>query len=202
VLQLLCDEPVVPVSFSLATTTTALALCNANPALASWRRSVGDAVETGELYSQAFPLSDPPALADGLPRYGAPKVLVTDALCYSAADIFAAGFQDNELGPILGTAAHTGAGGANVWTYDLLRLWLEDTLPAPPMGAGFRVALRRVTRAGANIGVALEDLGVAADAVHPPTRRDVTEHNQDLIAAAAALLESHRGDVSPEASPT
>jgi C-terminal processing protease CtpA/Prc len=43
-------------------------------------------------------------------------VLVVDALTYSAADIFAAGFQDNELGPILGTSATTRAGGANVWT--------------------------------------------------------------------------------------
>ena len=38
------------------------------------------------------------------------------ALTYGAADIFAAGFQDNQLGPILGTSATTGAGDANVWT--------------------------------------------------------------------------------------
>jgi C-terminal processing protease CtpA/Prc len=115
-------------------------------------------------------------------------VLITDALCYSAADIFAAEFQDNNLGLVLGTAGHTGAGGANVWTYELLRLWLDDTLAELPAGAGFRVALRRATRAGINVGVALEDLDVAADAVHLPTRRDITERNQDLLAAAANLL--------------
>jgi hypothetical protein len=190
VLQLLSTEPITPVSFSLATTATALALCNANPSLAVWRRSIGDAVETGELYSQGFALSDPQAIAEGLPRYEGPKVLITDALCYSAADIFAAGFQDNNLGPVLGTAGHTGAGGANVWTYELLRLWLEDTLAELPAGAGFRVALRRATRAGINVGVALEDLGVAADALHLPTKRDITERNQDLLAAAADLLQA------------
>ena len=37
---------------------------------------------------------------------------------------FAAGFQDHGLGPILGVSGNTGAGGANVWTHDLLRdLW-------------------------------------------------------------------------------
>jgi C-terminal processing protease CtpA/Prc len=76
--------------------------------------------------SQGFALSDPQPIAEGLPRYRGPKVLITEALCYSAADIFAAGIQDNNLGLVLGTAGHTGAGGANVGTYELLRLWLDD----------------------------------------------------------------------------
>ena len=41
-------------------------------------------------------------------------VLVVNALCYSAADIFAASFQDHELGKVLGVHGHTGAGGATV----------------------------------------------------------------------------------------
>jgi C-terminal processing protease CtpA/Prc len=115
-------------------------------------------------------------------------VLITDALSYSAADIFAAGWQDNRLGPILGTAPHTGAGGANVWTHQLLRLWMPDTLGPLPAGADFRVALRRVTRVNDRVGVPLEDLGVRADSVHLLSRRDITEDNQDLLAAAASLL--------------
>ena len=65
-------------------------------------------------------------------------MLITDALCYSAADIFAAGFQDNGLGAIVGTDAHTGAGGANVWTHDLLRMWLPTTTSAVARPATFR----------------------------------------------------------------
>ncbi|MFF7725763.1 S41 family peptidase [Streptomyces sp. NPDC008001] len=110
-------------------------------------------METGELYSQAFPLTDPGAITAGLPRYAGPKVLITDALSYSAADIFAAGFQDNGLGPVLGTALDTGAGGANVWTHELLRGWLPELLGDLPRGAGFRVALRRATRARGNVDV-------------------------------------------------
>ena len=137
-----------------------------------------------------FPLSDPPAIADGLPRYRGPVVLITDALCYSAADIFAAGLQDNGLGPILGTPAHTGAGGANVWTHELLRLYLPERLGVLPRGADFRIALRRATRVNAKVGVPLEDLGVEADALHLLTRRDVEQGNQDLLGAAAGLLAS------------
>ena len=39
-------------------------------------------------------------------------VLITDPLCYSATDIFAAGFQDNRIGPILSAGGRTGAGRA------------------------------------------------------------------------------------------
>jgi C-terminal processing protease CtpA/Prc len=131
----------------------------------------------------------PPAIAEGLPRYPGNKVLITDALCYSAADIFAAGFQDNTRGGMLGTTEHTGAGGANVWTHELLRLWLPNLLGNLPGGAGFRVALRRATRTGTSVGVPLEDLGVRADQLHRLTRRDINEHNQDLLASAVELLE-------------
>ncbi|MFD5436040.1 S41 family peptidase [Kitasatospora sp. NPDC127067] len=214
-LRVLSGSPVAPVRFSLPTTRAALALVRADPAFRRWTDSIRDAVETGEPYSQAFPLTDPEALTDGLPHYTGPKVLIVDALTYSAADVFAAGFADNGAnggtnggaddgpgggpgggpGPVLGTAATTGAGGANVWTYELLSVWLPELLPALPRGAGFRVALRRATRAGASAGVPLEDFGVAATGLHRLTRRDVLGHNQDLLASAVTLLD--RGTPSP-----
>jgi peptidase S41-like protein len=187
-LQLLSTETVDPALFSLATTPLALALCDSNPSLRHWSPSINAAVETGEPYSQPFLLTDAEALTDGLTRYSGPVVLVTDALCYSAADIFAAGFQDNEIGQILGTATRTGAGGANVWTHDLLRLWLPDQLKPLPLGASFRVAIRRATRVRAQQSVPLEDLGVSADTVHELTKRDLVADNQDLRRKAAELL--------------
>lgn len=187
-LQLLTGAPVEPARFSLSTTPLALALCGTHPDFAQWLPSVEQAVVTGETYSQSLPLTAPAELAADLPRYRGPVVLVTDALCYSAADIFAAGFQDNRLGQILGVAGRTGAGGANVWTHDLLRLWLPDQLDQLPAGTGFRIALRRVTRVRANEGVPLEDLGVQPDALHRLTRRDLTDGNHDLLSAAARLV--------------
>ena len=184
-LQLLvAGRDVEPARFSLATTAAVADLCQADPSLAPWAASAAAGVETGERYTTTSPLSAPRALAGQRFRYPGRVVLVTDALAYSAADIFAAGFADNRLGVVLGTDPATGAGGANVWTHDLLRSLLPDALRPLPASAGLRVALRRATRAD---GSPLEDLGVVPDAVHRPTRRDLRD-NGDLFDAAAALL--------------
>ena len=68
------------------------------------------------------------ALCNGIGQvYYGPVVLITDALSYSATDIFAAGFQDNDVGKVLGTGGNTGAGGANFWSLDdLLRAQKKD----------------------------------------------------------------------------
>src|SRR5207249_3901052 len=100
-------------------------------------------------------------LLEALPQDG----LVLDVRGNGATDILAAGFQDHDVGPVLGTAANTGAGGANVWSHELLRRVLAGgagaaALDELPQRAGFRVALRRTTRVGARAGTPLEDLGV------------------------------------------
>jgi hypothetical protein len=152
------------------------------------------AVETGSIYSSAFPIS-PEAGANSIgQRYFGPVVLVTDARCYSATDIFAAGFQDHAIGPVLGVDDTTGAGGANVWTHGLLRA-LRNVPADPgspyvplPKQADLRVSIRRTLRVGALAGTPVEDLGVRADVCHEMTRRDVLEGNLDLMEAAGALL--------------
>ena len=116
---------------------------------------------------------------------------MTDALCYSTTDIFAAGFQDHGIGPILGTSGNTGAGGANVWTHEFLGQLLtgEDSpLEQLPSGASFRVSIRRTTRVGERSGVPVEDLGVVPDEVHRMSKADVLEGNRDLIERAGELL--------------
>ena len=116
-------------------------------------------------------------------------MLVTDALCYSATDIFSAGFQDHGIGPVLGVAPNTGAGGANVVEHgQLLQEWTGGPLRALPGGAEFRVALRRSLRVGARSGQPVEDLGVIPDELHELTRRDLLGDNEDLVAHAGRVL--------------
>jgi hypothetical protein len=189
-LQLLTPHQVQPSLFSFIATPLTVAIC-ADPSLAEWEPSLVRSVETGEQHSQGFPITAPEDANRRGQQYQGPVVLVTDALCYSATDIFAAGFQDNGVGTILGVSGNTGAGGANVWTHALLSQIVTGAGSpfAPlPKGADFRVAIRRVMRVGPSNGVPLEDLGVVPDAQHRMTRNDLLNGNQDLFEAAGAIL--------------
>jgi C-terminal processing protease CtpA/Prc len=162
--------------------------------LGPWFPSMDQSVETGSIYSSAFPISPEDGANAIGQRYFGPVVLVTDARCYSATDIFSAGFQDHAIGPVLGVDDSTGAGGANVWTHGLLQQ-LRNTPADPdspyqplPQQADMRVAIRRTLRVGALAGTPVEDLGVRADVRHDLTRRDVLEGNVDLLDAAGAIL--------------
>ena len=190
-LQLLTPRQVEPSRLSFRCTPLTLDLCQRFDFVSQWAPSIARSVETGEPYSQALTLEDPAVANQRGQHYQGPVVLVTDALCYSATDIFAAGFQDNQVGPVLGASGNTGAGGANVWDHALLR----QVFPGPgspfgalPKGTSFRVSIRRITRAGDSAGTPLEDLGVVPDQRHEMTKRDLLEDNADLIAAAIGLL--------------
>ena len=120
-------------------------------------------------------------------RYHGPVVLITDALCYSATDIFAAGFQDHGIGPVLGVDDNTGAGGANVWTHDLLKVLLDTPPPGdgwPGRGNPFvdlpAGAQASGPRCGApcgwgphRAGTPVEDLGIVPTSGHRLTRADI-----------------------------
>ncbi|MGY1776777.1 S41 family peptidase [Geodermatophilus sp. SYSU D00804] len=163
--------------------------------LGPWVRSMEQAVQTGSIFSAGFPLT-PEAGANAIgQRYVGPVVLVTDARCYSATDIFAAGFQDHGIGKVLGVDDNTGAGGANVWTHGLLKQLLDLPAPNPdnpyvalPKQADMRVSMRRTLRVGALAGTPVEDLGITPDERHEMTRRDVLEGNPDLMEHAGEVL--------------
>ena len=190
-LQLLTPRRIEPVRFHFLNTPRTARLADSYPFLRAWKTSIDQAVETGTDFSQGFPLSSVERCNDIGQKYQGPVVLITDALCYSTTDIFAAGFQDHGIGTILGVDPATGAGGANVWEYALIAQLAADPAALPPQlpsDASFRMAVRRVTRIGGNAGLPLEDLGVRPDVEHRLTRRDVLERNVDLLHRAARIL--------------
>lgn len=194
-LQLFTPRPVQPTLLSLLSTPLTLALCTGPNAvrvgLDAWHGPLSLAAQTGAPFSQGLSFLPEAEFNTLGQRYQGPVVLVTDALIYSATDMFAAGFRDNGIGPILGTAENTGAGGANVWTHDLFRqLFAGADYPfrALPKGASFRVSFRRTLRQGAAAGTPIEDLGIVPDHLHQMTAADVLSGNPDLLAAAGALL--------------
>ncbi len=216
-LQLLTPKTIEPQRAQFINSPLNLRICRANdpsPAvenldLGAWVPSMTQAARTGATYSLGYPISAPEAVNRVGQRYDGPVVLVVDALCYSAADMFAAGFQDHGIGKIIGIASSTGAGGANVWSHQVLRILAEADEEAGaryrplPHGSDLRVAIRRTVRVGPNAGDIVEDIGVVPDAIHRMTRRDVLDGNLDLVDAAAAILAEERPhamdvDVAPD----
>ena len=192
-LQYLTPRRIQPEPTQLINTPVTAELCAKAKDLNAWSDSINASIETGAQYSSAIPLygenSDDAVNQTGQLYHG-PVVLVTDALCYSATDTFAAGFQDHEIGKVLGVDDNTGAGGANVWEFkDILADWPDGPFKPLPAGAQFRVALRRTLRIGKRWGgQAVEDLGVLSDVRYRMTRRDLLEGNADLMEKAGELL--------------
>jgi len=190
-LQLLTPRAIDPARFSFLNSARTQALTTRHAFIRPWGNSIAQWVETGAEYSQGFPLLPLSRYNDIGQKYQGPVVLITDALCYSTTDIFAAGFQDHKIGVVLGVDETTGAGGANVWDYSLIAQLLHDPQHFPRQHAGsasLRFAVRRVTRVGENSGVLLEDLGVKVDQVHKMTRRDLLHRNVNLIERAGRIL--------------
>lgn len=201
-LQTLTARRIVPEPVQFINTPLNLAICRqhaTNPTgqidLGPWFASIEQSLQTGAAYSGAFPITPEDGANAIGQRYHGPVVLITDARCYSATDIFAAGFQDHGIGPVLGTDDNTGAGGANVWTHGLLKALLEVPTQAKgspyktlPKQADMRVSIRRTLRVGKAAGTPVEDLGVMPDHRHRMTKRDVLEGNVDLLNRAGELL--------------
>jgi hypothetical protein len=192
-LQVLTPRHIQPEPAQLSATPLMLKLCESNsPDFDCWAPSIKQAVALGTVYSNSFPITPEPAANQIGQRYYGPSILVTDALCYSATDMLAAGFQDHAIGPVLGVGNNTGAGGGNVWTHDLLNRFLtreeHNPLQTLPGRTGMRVALRRTLRVGPNAGMPLEDLGVEPNCEYRMSKRDLLEKNEDLMEFASGIL--------------
>jgi hypothetical protein len=193
-LQLLCDHRVEAERLHFINTELTLDVAKSDALggfAKAWQRSIELSLLTAAVYSQGFPIESPDTTNAIGQQYTGNVILITDARCYSTTDIFAAGFQDNKIGLILGVDDNTGAGGANVFTHDLVSRVLagpESPIEALPNGANMRVAIRRTTRVGDNAGLPLEDLGVVPDRTHQLTRNDLMNGNPDLINEAARIL--------------
>lgn len=194
-LQLFTPRRVIPELFEFINTPLNLEICRHAPKhweLSRWAASMADAVQTGAIYSSGFPFNSEESCNDIGQVYYGPVILIIDALSYSTTDMFAAGFQDNEVGEVLGTSDNTGAGGANNWTYDDLMTALGNYPGSPfkplPKGADIGLAMRRSIRVGRNSGRPLEELGIVPDDRHYITKRDLLEENYDLLRKAATKL--------------
>ncbi len=192
-LQVFTPNVIVPTRFSLVATPLVRAMARSpfnRLELEAWLPSLEQAIETGEPYSQPLPLTDVAWCNDLGQVYGGPAVCVVDPNTYSSGDLFAAGFVDNAVGPIVSVGEASGGGGANVWGHDEVREALagtESALPALPHGVGYTLAFRRAVRSAGSDGIPVEDLGIAGTP-YAMTRADLLDSNSDLVAFCGDLL--------------
>ena len=124
--------------------------------------------------------------------YQGPVTLLTDAGVQGAASIFAGGFQDHKIGPIIGTDENTGGGGAASWHhgYELMKLrpLIDRPIRALPNGISIRFATQRVSRVAGFEGNPVEDLGVKSDIRYKKTLADLGPVSEDLLRFACKTL--------------
>jgi len=152
---------------------------------------------TGGRFSAGRPITSPQHANEVAQHYFGPVTLVTNAATYSAADIFAAGFEDQELGPVIGLDETTGGGGANCWFYHdditiALGVDAAATTKNLPRGINMQFAVRQCSRIGkTNDGVPIEEIGVQTteENRYRMTRDDIlAERPWGLLQYAVARL--------------
>ena len=136
-LQLLTPKTIVPNQFSFRCTPLTSEVCRRSYWDRRWLASIDRSLETGAVFSRGLPIKDDPNVFNGVGQiYYGPSILLVDALSFSTADMFAAGFQDHAIGPVLGTSKATAAGGGNNWSHRFLRLFFPSFIIDPGLEAG------------------------------------------------------------------
>jgi C-terminal processing protease CtpA/Prc len=127
----------------------------------------------------------------GLKAYGKPVVVIVDGLTYSAAEMLAAGIQDNCLGQVLGIISHeydtggTGGGGANTWHYNNFKDFFPTHFTNFENGfvPEYRIAFRRCERKSSDPNTAslLEGRGVKPDETYLYSKCDLMDSDSSPL---------------------
>lgn len=127
ILQLLTPRWITPTRFQFKVNEATARMVTTVDLFAPWERSFSEASRTGEPFSQGLPIEGTDEDANQLGQYYfGPVVLVTDALAFSTADIFAAGFIDHGIGKVICIDKNMAAAGGNNWQFGVLRLFNPD----------------------------------------------------------------------------
>ena len=194
-LQFLTPKPIAPLPFRFIASAATKMVTGRVVEFKQYGASIENALSTGAAFSAGVPISTPRETNALGQFYFGPVVLVTNGVTYSAGDIFAAGFEDNNVGSIVGVDETTGGGGANCWFYEeIIRRMLE--MPKLPRGINLQVAVRQCARIGSNnLGIPIEEVGVTLPPAnrHTLTRDDILGVSRQpwslLLRCAAELAE-------------
>ncbi|WP_119396514.1 S41 family peptidase [Salinibius halmophilus] len=132
--------------------------------LPGWPANIGNSLTgvTGK-YSRVFNFTTDEDVNELGQAYYQPVGVLMNAESYSATDLFTCGIQDIGNGIIFGQDLRTGAGGANVWEYDVLEFVAPEYALPIPEGYDFRVSWGQIQRTGKFMDQLIEDEGCYAD---------------------------------------
>lgn len=121
-LQLLTDDTIHPHGFRFRASDAINYMIENSDNFAPWATTVAQGCRLGAEHSACFPIEGDEASYNRIGRvYPGPSILIVDALTFSTADMFTAGFKDHAIGPVICTDENIAAGGANNWPYSILR---------------------------------------------------------------------------------
>lgn len=121
--------------------------------------------------------------------YFGPVVVVTDALSFSTADVYAALQRDTGAAWVVGVDDSTGGAGASTIPYSLLHEGFPDVFrESLPKGAVMTTASRQAFRTGPKSGALIENIGVEPDERYFITRRDALFDDVDLFEHLGKIL--------------
>ena len=200
VLQTLTPTDITPLPFQFLATTLVEDIVTSSKSIArkrlnGWSQRVVPSIDVGNLFSRFGTLTKPEDANAIGQRYYGPVALITNAVTYSSGDVFAASFQDHEIGQVIGIDPTTGGGGANMWNHrDCVDMSEADGdlkfLPGGAVsGPKMRYAVRRCIRVGRNNGLTIEEEGVSSNTIYNQSRDDLLDAGVDLLKFMADVLQ-------------
>ncbi len=157
----------------------------ANGAENRWSKALNVAIKEKQRFTPPMSITPANEANDFGQIWYRPTVVLTDASCYSACDIFTAGMQDMGAATIIGLHKSTGAGGANVMEHKTFRSIMgssdENPFKELAFGQNMRVAWRQCIRSGKHNGELIEDTGVVSDVVVPLKLGDIGLESKELM---------------------
>ncbi|MBC7420067.1 MAG: hypothetical protein H7328_05000 [Bdellovibrio sp.] len=156
--------------------------------LKAWKK----AVDLGKSMTEGIGITSAKfANSDGQ-FYFKPVIVLNNAKCFSACDMFSAAMQDSGAALIWGEDTRTGGGGGNVirQTYFRGGHQKENPFVELPHGQDMRIAWRQAVRAGKSKGLLIENRGVEADVFETINLDDIIHYDQFLMNRLSQRLKS------------
>jgi len=126
-LQLFTPKPITPTRFQFRVSAGTRRMIQASNSFSQWQTSIMEAHQTGENFTQGYPIEGVDADFNQIgQKYFGPVVVVSDGLALSTADMFTAGFIDHDIGRVICIDKNMAAAGGNNWNFNVLRLFVPE----------------------------------------------------------------------------